>query len=145
MRKRQLILTITSHRCRPRTCTWGTSIDSRCGVLVCDVVMVGGPFTTGSIYPQLWGPMEGQPFNVSLFCFHNMFNNFLKMILFNECNFRFTNTETARTITSVFKSSMKILLFQWSHVSKHLEWKPQVDAWFSRFRVSIKLNILLLC
>jgi hypothetical protein len=36
---------------------------------------------------------------------------------------------------------MEILLFQWSQVSKHPELKPQVDTWFSRFKVSINLNI----
>jgi hypothetical protein len=36
------------------------------------------------------------------------------LILFN---FRFTNLEAARTITSAFKSSMEIPLFQWSQVS----------------------------
>jgi len=44
-------------------------------------------------------------------------------------------------ITSAFKSSIEILLFQWIQVSKHPKWKPQVDAWFSRFKVSINLNI----
>jgi hypothetical protein len=37
---------------------------------------------------------------------------FEKIISFNECNSRFTNIEAARTITSAFKSSMKIPLFQ---------------------------------
>jgi hypothetical protein len=55
---------------------------------------------------------------------------FLKIISFNEYNFTFTNIEAARTITSTFKLSMEIVLFQWSQVSKHPEWKPQVDAWF---------------
>jgi len=36
---------------------------------------------------------------------------------------------------------MEILLFQWSQVSKHPELKPQVDTWFSTFKVSINLNI----
>jgi len=36
---------------------------------------------------------------------------------------------------------MEILLFQWSQVSKHPEWKSEVDAWFSMFNVSINLNI----
>jgi len=37
----------------------------------------GGPFTAGSIHPQVRGLVEGQPFDVSLLCFHNdMFNNF---------------------------------------------------------------------
>jgi len=64
-------------------------------------------------------------------------------ISLNLSNFRFTNIETARTITSIFKSSMEIPLFQWSQVFKHPEWKPQVDAWFSRFKVSINLIFLL--
>jgi hypothetical protein len=38
----------------------------------------GGPFTTRSIYPQVRDPMIGQPFNASLFCFHNDFNNCFK-------------------------------------------------------------------
>jgi len=67
---------------------------------------------------------------------------FEKIISFNECNSRFTNIEAVRTITSTFKSSMKIPLFQWSHVSKHPEWKPRVNAWFSRFKVSINLKKL---
>jgi hypothetical protein len=49
---------------------------------------------------------------------------FEKIISFNECNFRFINIEAARTITSTFKSSIEISLFQWSQVSKHPEWKP---------------------
>jgi hypothetical protein len=69
---------------------------------------------------------------------------FEKTISFNECNSRFTNIEAARTITSAFKSSMKIPLFQWSHVSKHPEWKPRVNAWFSRFKVSINLKKIIL-
>jgi hypothetical protein len=101
-----------------------------------------GPFTTGSIYPKIRGLLEGWHFNVSFFCFHNdMFNNFLKNnVSLNLSNFRFINIKSARTITSAFKSSMKILLFQWSQVSKHPEWKPQVDAWFLRFKVSTNLN-----
>jgi hypothetical protein len=47
----------------------------------------------------------------------------LKIILFNKCNFRFTNIEAAKTITLTFKSSMEMLLFQWSQVFKHPEWK----------------------
>ena len=52
-------------------------------------------------------------------------------------NFRFTNIEAARTITLAFKSSMKIPLFQWSQVSRHPEWKPNIDAWFKRFQVGV--------
>ncbi|KAL9350584.1 hypothetical protein Peur_057839 [Populus x canadensis] len=45
----------------------------------------------------------------------------------------FTNIEAARTITLAFKSSMEIPLFQWSQVSRHPKWKPNIDAWFRRF------------
>jgi len=39
----------------------------------------GDLFTTRSIYLQVQGLVEGQPFNVSLFCFHNdMFNDLKK-------------------------------------------------------------------
>jgi hypothetical protein len=64
---------------------------------------------------------------------------FEKLISVNESNFKFINIEAARTITS----SMKILLFQWSQVSKHPKWKLMIDAWFERFTVNIKLNIFL--
>jgi hypothetical protein len=66
-----------------------------------------------------------------------------KIISFNECYFRFTNIEVARAITLAFKSLMKIPLFQWSQVFKHPEWKSQVGAWFSRFKVCINLDRLL--
>jgi len=56
------------------------------------------------------------------------------LILFN---FWFTNIEAARTITSTFKSSMEIPLFQWSQVSRHPEWRPNIDAWFRRFQVGV--------
>jgi hypothetical protein len=56
------------------------------------------------------------------------------LILFN---FRFTNIEAARTITLAFKSSMEIPLFQWSQVSRHPEWRPNIDAWFQRFQVGV--------
>jgi hypothetical protein len=52
----------------------------------------------------------------------------------------FTNIEAAQVITSAFKSSMEILLFQWSQVFKHPNWKPHVDAWLTRFKVSVNLN-----
>jgi len=42
--------------------------------------------------------------------------------------------EAARTITLVMKSSMEISLFQWSKVSRHLEWRPNIDAGFDDFR-----------
>ncbi|KAL9397376.1 hypothetical protein Peur_011629 [Populus x canadensis] len=47
----------------------------------------------------------------------------------------FTNNEAARVISSAFKSSIEIPLFQWSQVSRHPEWIPQIDAWFNRFEV----------
>jgi hypothetical protein len=52
----------------------------------------------------------------------------------------FTNIEAAQVITSVFKSSMEILLFQWSRISEHPDWKPRVDAWLTRNKVSVNLN-----
>jgi hypothetical protein len=51
----------------------------------------------------------------------------------------FTNIKAARVISSAFKSSMEIPLFQWSQVSRHLEWIPQIDAWFDRFEVYVNL------
>jgi hypothetical protein len=56
------------------------------------------------------------------------------LILFN---FRFTNIEAAQTITSAFKLLMEIPLFQWSQVSRHPEWRPNIDAWFRRFQVGV--------
>ena len=50
--------------------------------------------------------------------------------------FRFTNIEIALVITLTFKSLMKILLFQWSQLSKHLDWRPYIDAWSRRLQVS---------
>jgi hypothetical protein len=100
----------------------------------------GGPFTTRSIYLKVLGLVEERHFNVSLFSLHNdMLIIFEKLISVNESNFKFINIEAARTRTS----SMKILLFQWSQVSKHPKWKLMIDAWFERFMVSIKLNIFL--
>ncbi|KAJ6884256.1 hypothetical protein NC652_031299 [Populus alba x Populus x berolinensis] len=45
----------------------------------------------------------------------------------------FTNIEAARVISSAFKASMEIPLFQWSQISRHPEWMPQINAWFRRF------------
>jgi hypothetical protein len=39
---------------------------------------------------------------------------FEKIICCNECNFRFTDIEAARIITSALRSLMENLLFQWS-------------------------------
>jgi hypothetical protein len=57
--------------------------------------------------------------------------------------FRFTNIDATRVITSVFKSSMKILLFQWSQVFRHPDWRPYIDAWFRRFEVSVNFKFYL--
>jgi hypothetical protein len=38
------------------------------------------------------------------------------------------------------KSFMEVLLFQWSQVFKKLEWKPMIDVWFGKFKVSLYLN-----
>jgi hypothetical protein len=65
---------------------------------------------------------------------------FEKLISINECYFRFTNIEASRTITSAMKSSIEEPLFQWSQVSKSPKWKPMIDPWFKRFKVSINLN-----
>jgi len=70
---------------------------------------------------------------------------FQKLNSINKCNFRFTNTEAVRTIASMMISSMEIQLFQLSQVFKYLECKPIIHAWFRRFKISINLNILLLC
>jgi hypothetical protein len=51
--------------------------------------------------------------------------------------FRFTNIEVVQVITSAFKSSMKILLFQWNQVSRYPNWRPYIDAWFRRFEVGV--------
>jgi hypothetical protein len=32
---------------------------------------------------------------------------------------------------------MDIPLFQWSQVSRHPEWIPQIDAWFNRFEAGV--------
>ena len=56
------------------------------------------------------------------------------LILFN---FRFSNIEAARTITSAFKSLIEIPLFQWSQLSKHPDWRPYINAWFRRLHVGV--------
>jgi len=63
----------------------------------------------------------------SFFYTYNIIYEELINILFN---FKFTNIEAARTITLAFKSSMEIPLFQWSQVSRHPEWRTNIDAWF---------------
>jgi hypothetical protein len=56
----------------------------------------------------------------------------------------FTNIEAARTITLTFKSSMEIPLFQWSQVSRHPEWKPDIDDGLSDFRSVLIFNFQLI-
>jgi len=51
----------------------------------------------------------------------------------------FTNIEATRVISSAFKSSIEIPLFQWSQISKHPEWMPQINAWFDKFEVGVNL------
>jgi hypothetical protein len=96
----------------------------------------GCPFTTWSIYLQVRGLVEGWTFNISLFCFHNdMFNNFWKIISFNECNFKFTNIEAARTIT--FNDGNSIVSMEPSFQTSWMENVGQCIV----FKVSINLNI----
>jgi len=66
----------------------------------------------------------------SFFYTYNIIYEQLINILLILFNFRFTNIKAARTITSAFKSSIEIPLFQWSQVSRHPEWRPNIDAWF---------------
>jgi hypothetical protein len=73
----------------------------------------------------------------SFFYTYNIIYEQLINILLILFNFRFTNIEVARTITSLFKSSMEILLFQWSRVSRHPEWRPNINAWFRRFQIGV--------
>jgi len=40
-------------------------------------------------------------------------------------------------ITSPMKLSMKVSLFRLSKVFKNLEWKPIIDVWIEKFKVSI--------
>ena len=97
-------------------------------------------FTTKSIYSEVPGLVKERSNNVSLFSLNiDMLIIFEKLISINEWNFRFTNIETVRTITLAMKLSMEIPLFQWNQVSKHLEWKLMIDAWFGRFKSSINL------
>ena len=44
----------------------------------------------------------------------------------------------------MMKSLMEVPFFQMSQVSKNLEWKPIIVAWFIKFRVSINLNNFLI-
>lgn len=40
-------------------------------------------------------------------------------------------------LTSMMKASMKVVLFQYSHLKKHPEWMPVVKAWWEKFKVDI--------
>jgi len=74
------------------------------------------------------------------FSFFNTYNIIYEKrinILVILFNFRFTNIEVSQTITLAFNSSMKIPLFQWSQVSRHPKWRPNIDAWFRRFQVGV--------
>jgi hypothetical protein len=73
----------------------------------------------------------------SFFCTYNIIYEQLINILLILRNFRFTNFKAAWTITSAFKSSMEIPLFQWSQVSRHPEWRPNINTWFRRFQVGV--------
>ena len=66
----------------------------------------------------------------SFFYTYNIIYEQLINILLILFNFWFTNIKVARTIISAFKSSMEIPLFQWSQVSKHPKWRPNIYAWF---------------
>jgi hypothetical protein len=39
---------------------------------------------------------------------------------------------------------MEIPLFQWSQISKHPKWMPQINAWFDRFEVGVNYNFQLI-
>jgi hypothetical protein len=56
--------------------------------------------------------------------------------------FQVYKLEAAKIITSTFKSSMEIHYFNGVRFPNILNRKPQVDACFSRFKVSINLNII---
>ena len=72
------------------------------------------------------------------FCFtYNIICEQLIIILLILFIYEFTNIEATQVITSMFKSSMKILLFQWSQVSRHPNWRPYINAWFQRFDISV--------
>ena len=88
--------------------------------------------------------MEGRPFNVGFvkvlvffYINYNIIYEQLITISLISFIFRFTNNEATRVISSAFKSSMEIPSFQWSQVSRHPEWIPQIDAWFDRFEVGV--------
>jgi hypothetical protein len=49
--------------------------------------------------------------------------------------------EVVRTITLVLKSSMEMPLFKWSPIFKNPKWKPMIDVWFRKLKVSIYINI----
>jgi hypothetical protein len=61
-------------------------------------------------YCHTEGPLKARPLNVSMFTFHALLKNkeqliiFEKLISINKQDFRFTNVEVARKITSTMKS-----------------------------------------
>ena len=69
---------------------------------------------------------------------------FLKIILYNECNFKFTNIEAAKTIISTFKSSIEISLFQWTQVSRHPKCKRRSMHGFQGLTLVLILIFFLL-
>jgi hypothetical protein len=135
---------LTSLRCRPRRGTYSDL--RRCLFQRGSITQRRCAFTTGSIHLQVRGTLEGRPFNVSLFWFFFTYNAICEQlinILLILFIFKFTNIKVTRVITSAFKSSMKILLFQWSRVSRHLDWRPYIDAWFQRFEVGVNFKFYL--
>jgi hypothetical protein len=64
------------------------------------------------------------------------------IINFNEwMKFQVYRRGAAHMITSAMKLSMDVSLFQWSGVSKNPKWKPMINTWFEKFKVSIYINI----
>ena len=41
-----------------------------------------------------------------------------------------------RIITSMMKMSLEVPFFQWSQLKDHSEWRPVVEAWWGKFKVS---------
>lgn len=60
--------------------------------------------------------------------------------LMNELKLMFINVEVSCMIALIIKSLMEMSLFQWSQAFKNLEWKPMIDAWFGKLKVSIYIN-----
>jgi hypothetical protein len=75
-------------------------------------------------------------FSFFLYTYNIIYEQLINILLI-LFNFRSTNIEVAWTITLAFKSSTEIPLFQWSQVSRHPEWRPNIDAWFRQFQVDV--------